>query len=143
MATSRPALVTFCIAGNGAAVEREPSVSARQRTPAGGEAIEACFVDPMEDDPSRAIVRCAKVRRYQDLLDQYGDLDPYAVLGVPFMASKATIRQAYKEVCKKEHPDVNGGFESAEWLMANNAYAILNNGKTRMRAIPLRGASRS
>jgi DnaJ-class molecular chaperone len=40
--------------------------------------------------------------------------DPYSVLGVPRTASEDDIRQAFRKLAKKHHPDLNPGDKSAE-----------------------------
>jgi len=40
--------------------------------------------------------------------------DPYSVLGVPRTASEDEIRQAYRKLAKKYHPDLNPGDKAAE-----------------------------
>ncbi len=41
-------------------------------------------------------------------------MDPYAVLGVPKTASPEDIRQAFRKLAKKYHPDLNPGDKAAE-----------------------------
>ncbi|MBN9485581.1 MAG: J domain-containing protein, partial [Alphaproteobacteria bacterium] len=40
--------------------------------------------------------------------------DPYEVLGVPRTASADDIRQAFRKLAKKYHPDLNPGDKTAE-----------------------------
>ena len=51
--------------------------------------------------------------------------DPFSVLGVPQTASEDEIKQAYRQLAKKYHPDVNNGSASSEAKMKeiNEAYA--------------------
>lgn len=60
-----------------------------------------------------------------DVLDDAKRMDPYRVLGVPFLSSKEEVRQAYVRLCRKEHPDLHGGQESMEWVMGEWAYRVL------------------
>ena len=53
----------------------------------------------------------------------------YDILGVTEDASKDTIRKAFKEIAKKEHPD-RGGDES-KFKEANEAYDTLKDSKKR------------
>lgn len=58
-------------------------------------------------------------------VDSEGELNPYKVLGLRFLASKEDVREAYAHICKTEHPDLNGGRESERWLRAREAYTLL------------------
>jgi hypothetical protein len=58
-------------------------------------------------------------------VDSEGELNPYKVLGLKFLASKEEVREAYAHICKTEHPDLNGGRESEKWLRARQAYNLL------------------
>ncbi|CAJ1443242.1 unnamed protein product [Effrenium voratum] len=60
-----------------------------------------------------------------EFLDDASRLDPYAVLGIPFLSGRRAIRQAYANCCREHHPDLNGGRESLEWMMIQRAYRIL------------------
>lgn len=55
--------------------------------------------------------------------------DPYQVLGVPHNASEDEIRQAYRRLAKKYHPDLNPGDAQAAQKMneVNEAYDLLKN----------------
>lgn len=57
------------------------------------------------------------------------DSDPYQVLGVAPGASEEEIRQAYRRLAKKYHPDLNPGDKSAAQKMneVNAAYDALKN----------------
>jgi curved DNA-binding protein CbpA len=53
--------------------------------------------------------------------------DYYKVLGIPRNASSAQIRQAYRDLVKQCHPDINPSQKAAEWTRElNEAYAILS-----------------
>lgn len=54
----------------------------------------------------------------------------YKILGVPQDASAAQIRQAYKRLAQKHHPDRNGGDNSA-FEPIRKAYKILSDPRTR------------
>lgn len=55
--------------------------------------------------------------------------DPYQVLGVSHNASEDEIRQAYRRLAKKYHPDLNPGDAQAAQKMneVNEAYDLLKN----------------
>eukprot|EP00930_Biecheleria_cincta_P103307 TRINITY_DN95265_c0_g1_i1.p1 TRINITY_DN95265_c0_g1~~TRINITY_DN95265_c0_g1_i1.p1 ORF type:complete len:239 (+),score=30.45 TRINITY_DN95265_c0_g1_i1:28-744(+) len=76
-----------------------------------------------------SIVRRRNWPRFRDLLDEFGEVNPYKVLGVTSWASQDEIRRAYMKVCKKEHPDLNRGVESMEWLLVSKAYQTLSQGR--------------
>ena len=40
--------------------------------------------------------------------------DPYSLLGVAKTASEEEIRQAFRKLAKKHHPDLNPGDKAAE-----------------------------
>ena len=57
----------------------------------------------------------------------------YDVLGVHRTADEKTIRQAYRRLARKYHPDVNPGDSSAEdsFKNVNEAYSVLSNPEDR------------
>lgn len=57
-------------------------------------------------------------------------MDYYKILGVEKNASDNTIKQAYKKLAKKHHPDMSGGDE-ATFKQLNEAYDVLKNPETR------------
>jgi curved DNA-binding protein CbpA len=59
--------------------------------------------------------------------------DYYRVLGVRYDAPKEEIRQAYLQLARKYHPDVNKEREAEEFLKSiNEAYNILTNDEARV-----------
>lgn len=63
------------------------------------------------------------------LWDKNGEMDVYAVLKVSPLSDQETIRKAWIDVCKTEHPDLHGGRESQWWLMSKEAHRILTQEK--------------
>jgi curved DNA-binding protein len=59
--------------------------------------------------------------------------DYYKTLGVPKTASAKEIKQAYRRLARKHHPDVNPGDPAAETTFKelNEAYEVLGNPETR------------
>ncbi len=59
--------------------------------------------------------------------------DYYATLGVAKTASEKEIKQAYRRLARKHHPDVNPGDRSAEtrFKELNEAYEVLGTPETR------------
>ncbi len=59
--------------------------------------------------------------------------DYYATLGVPKSASDKDIKQAFRRLARKHHPDVNPGDRAAEarFKELNEAYEVLSNAETR------------
>ena len=55
--------------------------------------------------------------------------DYYEILGVPLNADKKVIQQAYRQLARKFHPDVNPGNQDAEekFKTINEAYQVLSN----------------
>src|SRR2546429_2275258 len=53
--------------------------------------------------------------------------DYYATLGVPKSASEKEIKQAFRKLARKHHPDVNPGDKSSEarFKDINEAYEVL------------------
>ena len=53
--------------------------------------------------------------------------DPYRVLGVSPQATDDEVKQAYRALAKKYHPDVNNGSAQAEAKMkeVNEAYSLV------------------
>ncbi|MFV1858336.1 MAG: DnaJ domain-containing protein [Anaerolineales bacterium] len=61
-----------------------------------------------------------------------GELDYYAILGVPRNASEEDIRRAYREAALRLHPDKNEGPEATElFLQVNHAYELLSDADQR------------
>ena len=59
--------------------------------------------------------------------------DYYATLGVPKSASEKEIKQAFRKLARKLHPDVNPGDKSAEarFKDVNEAYEVMGDPPTR------------
>lgn len=59
--------------------------------------------------------------------------DYYATLGVPRSATEKEIKQAFRRLARKHHPDVNPGDSSAEatFKEVNEAYEVLGTPETR------------
>jgi DnaJ-class molecular chaperone len=59
--------------------------------------------------------------------------DYYQILGVSRNASEKEIKQAYRRLARKHHPDVNPGDKSAEvkFKEINAAYEVLSNAEKR------------
>ena len=60
-------------------------------------------------------------------------LDYYAVLGVPRNADEKQIRNSFRKLARKHHPDVNQGNKEAEaqFKRVNEAYEVLSNKEKR------------
>ncbi|MBI2859958.1 MAG: DnaJ domain-containing protein [Chloroflexi bacterium] len=61
--------------------------------------------------------------------------DYYAILGVSRNASDQQIKEAYRKLARKHHPDVNSGDKSAEekFKKINEAYEVLSNKESRQK----------
>ncbi len=59
--------------------------------------------------------------------------DYYATLGVPKTASEKEVKQAYRKLARKHHPDVNPGDKSAEakFKEINEAYEVIGDNDKR------------
>jgi len=59
--------------------------------------------------------------------------DYYQILGVNRNASEKEIKQAYRRLARKHHPDLNPGDKSAEaaFKEINAAYEVLSNPEKR------------
>ena len=60
--------------------------------------------------------------------------DPYAILNVSRNANKTTIKEAYRRLTQKYHPDIskkNGSIEM--WMKINDAFEILSNPDRKLR----------
>ena len=57
----------------------------------------------------------------------------YSILGVSRSASEREIKQAYRKLARKYHPDVNPGDKSAEakFKEINQAYEVLSDKEKR------------
>ena len=63
-----------------------------------------------------------------------GQVDYYAVLGVPRDASAPDIRRAYRRVARRHHPDLNQDPDGPErFAAAARAYEVLNDPTARAR----------
>jgi curved DNA-binding protein len=66
--------------------------------------------------------------------------DYYEILGVPPKAEKKVIKQTYRQLAKKYHPDVNPGNKEAEeqFKTINEAYQVLSDAEQRKKYDELR-----
>ena len=71
--------------------------------------------------------------------------DPYQVLGVSPNASEDEIRQAYRRLAKKYHPDLNPGDKTAAQKMneINAAYDAIKNPQAYRQQINARSQTES
>ena len=60
-------------------------------------------------------------------------IDYYKILGVKGTASRSEIKSAYRKLARLQHPDVNGGSESAarEFTLLSKAYHVLGDPQER------------
>jgi hypothetical protein len=58
-------------------------------------------------------------------------MNPYELLEVPFNASHAEIKAAYRRAVKKHHPDVSGNNGSETIILINQAYELLTDPERR------------
>lgn len=89
-----------------------------------GEVIEECRDISIANSPT-------KKEGVTSLSQNDDEIDPYKVLGVTFTAKQEQIKAAYMAICKKQHPDLNGGYESLEFQQASRAYRILSKERTK------------
>ena len=61
--------------------------------------------------------------------------DYYSILGVTRNASEREIKQAYRKLARKHHPDVNPGNKEAEakFKEINEAHEVLSNKEKRQK----------
>ncbi len=61
--------------------------------------------------------------------------DYYSILGVNQNASEREIKQAYRRLARKHHPDINPGDKSAEekFKRINEAYEVLSDKEKRLK----------
>jgi len=85
----------------------------------------AALKKPIGDPKAQMVLMAKTTHTPFEYLDEYGQLDPFEVLGLPFLAGREDVRTSYIRVCRIHHPDRNGGRESPEWLMARWAYEQL------------------
>ena len=74
----------------------------------------------------------AETRR---VMDNVVEMDPFRVLGLPRTAGLDQIKEAYRTLAKKHHPDLNPGNPQAEeeFKKINIAHNLLSDPKTRAR----------
>ena len=65
--------------------------------------------------------------------------DYYELLGVPRKAAQKDIRQAYRKLARKYHPDLNPGDQSAEekFKQIQEAYDVLSDARSGRRTTSL------
>lgn len=70
------------------------------------------------------------------------EVDFYKVLGVGSSATAVEIKQKYRELSKKYHPDTNGG-DAKRMMLINEAYGVLSNPLKRREYQPPSGAPKA
>jgi len=70
---------------------------------------------------------------YGGFMTQFNNRSFYEILGVPKDADQDQIKHAYRDLCKKYHPDVAGKEFEEIFKQINEAYTILSNEEHRKR----------
>jgi preprotein translocase subunit Sec63 len=91
---------------------------------------------------------CEKMKMHREYMKKYQQQaanfppesvrykDLYATLGVPRDSTHAEIRQAYRSLALRYHPDRNSSKEAEErWVGVPAAYAILSNPNDRCKTL--------
>mmetsp|Transcript_35285 Transcript_35285/g.99896 ORF Transcript_35285/g.99896 Transcript_35285/m.99896 type:complete len:355 (-) Transcript_35285:179-1243(-) len=94
-------------------------------------ARQAAFWPPFTaNTPGRArMPRASRLSAFEDA-DLY--IDFYQVLGIPPCAPKGDLRQAYKALAKRTHPDIAGEETSHVFTLINRAYEVLSEPRSRL-----------